>query len=471
MQLKHNRILPLIILFLGSLISCKKNVDVPAPASVVTPPAAPVIVVADPNKIKDSVLLYTKDLYLWHSQIPSTFDARSFSDPETIMTSIRQYSIEPGFTAPVDRWSFAMKKTEWDNLSGGLGSTFAATSKVAGDFGISVFFFAQGDLRVRSVERESPAGRAGISRSWRITKINGNSNIESSNATFIVDAVYESAQTTFTFLKPDGTTTEISLTAANYKKHPVHFDAVYTVNSKKIGYLVFNSFLGDTVEINNEFNRVFNNFSSQNVSDVIIDLRYNGGGYVSVQKKLANYLINASANNSLMMKEQYNDKNASYNSSVFFKKTGSLNLNRVFFIVSSSTASASELLINNLKPYMDVKLIGPSNTHGKPVGYFPVPVGEWYIFPVSFRTTNKNGEGNYFNGFPVNSKVNDGINKDWGDITESCLASSIKFISSGAFRTQGGEVFNEPLPEVTKSNSILDAPFFKGIVETNRASN
>jgi len=128
-------------------------------------------------------------------------------------------------------------------------------------------------------------------------------------------------------------------------------------------------------------------------------------------------------------------------------------------------------LINNLKPYMDVKLIGPSNTHGKPVGYFPVPVGEWYIFPVSFKTTNKNGEGSYFNGFPVNSKVNDGINKDWGDLTESCLASSIKFISGGAFRTQGEAVYTELLPEVKRSNSILDAPFFKGIVETTRASN
>ncbi len=468
MQLKLSRFLPLIILSLGSLIACKKNVDVPAPTSAITPAAAPVAVTVDPNKIKDSVLLYSKDIYLWNNQIPSTFDARSFADPIAIMMAIRQYSIEPGFSAPVDRWSFAMKKTEWDNLSGGLGSTFAGTKAANGDFGLTVFFFSQGDLRVKSVEKESPAGRAGIRRSWRVTKINGNSNIETSNATFIVDAVYESTQTSFTFLKPDGTSVDISLTAAHYKEHPVHLDTVYSTNSKKVGYLVFNSFLGDTVEINNEFNRVFNNFASQNVSDIVIDLRYNGGGYVSVQKKLANYLITSSANNSLMMKEQYNDKNSAYNSSTFFRKTGSLNLNRIFFIVTNSTASASELLINNLKPFMDVKLIGPTNTHGKPVGFFPIPVGEWYIFPVSFKTTNKNGEGSYFSGFPVNSKANDGINKDWGDITESSLASAIKFISGGAFRTQGEETYQELLPEVKRSNLILDAPFFKGIVETKK---
>ena len=51
---------------------------------------------------------------------------------------------------------------------------------------------------------------------------------------------------------------------------------------------------------------------------------------------------------------------------------------------------------------MDVQLVGGSPTHGKPVGYFPVPVGDWYVFPMSFRTTNKNDEGNYFSGFPVN---------------------------------------------------------------------
>lgn len=468
MQFKINRLLPVIILALSSLIACKKNHDVAA-TTIPTPSPTPVAVTTDPEKIKDSVLLYTKDLYLWYNQIPSSFDARSYADPLAIMTAIRPYSIEPGFSAAVDRWSFAMKKTEWDNLSGGLGTTFGATSTTTGDFGLGVFFNAEGDLRVKSVERESPAGLAGIRRSWRITKLNGSTNITTSNSTFIVDAVYNSTQSTFTFVKPDGSTVDITLTAAHYKEHPVSLDTVYTINSKKIGYLVFNSFLGDTVEINSEFNRVFNRFASQNVSDVVVDLRYNGGGYVSVQEKLANYLITSSANNSLMMKEQYNDKNSAYNSSTNFKKSGSLNLSRIFFIVTSGTASASELLINNLKPYMDVKLIGPTNTHGKPVGFFPIPVGDWYIFPVSFRSTNASGAGNYFSGFPADSKASDGLNKDWGDVTESCLASAVKYISSGSFRLST-ESFQEQLPQVKQSNLVLDEPSFKGTIETRRPS-
>ena len=465
MQFKINRLLTVFLFVISLLTACKKTDVVTTTTPNPTPTPTPVVT-TDPEKIKDSTLLYTKDVYLWYNQIPSTFDARSFADPAAIMTAIRQYSIEPGFSGAVDRWSFAMKKTEWNNMSGGLGSTFSSTSADDGDFGFGVFFLAEGDLRVKSAEKESPAGLAGIRRSWRITKINGNTNITSSNSSFIISNVYESTQSTFTFIKPNGTSVDITLNAAHYKEHPVYLDTVYTINSKKIGYLVFNSFLGDTVEINSEFNRVFSKFASQNISDVVIDLRYNGGGYVSVQEKLANYLIASSANNNLMMKEQYNDKNSAYNRSTYFKKLGSLNLSRVFFIVTGATASASELLINNLKPYMDVKLIGPTNTHGKPVGFFPIPVGEWYIFPVSFKTTNKNGEGSYFSGFPADAKVNDGLSKDWGDVTETCLASAVKYITGGTFRTSTEETFQELLPQVRTSNSALDAPSFKGTIET-----
>jgi carboxyl-terminal processing protease len=145
-----------------------------------------------------------------------------------------------------------------------------------------------------------------------------------------------------------------------------------------------------------------------------------------------------------------------------------VNLNRVFFIVSNSTASASELLINNLKPYLDVKLVGPSNTYGKPVGFFPIPVGDWYVFPVSFRTTNKNGEGNYFNGLTVDSKVADGLDKDWGDVNEACLASALKYISSGSFRTDGLRTDLQVDAQVEADNLKLEGTSFKGAIGSVR---
>ena len=415
------------------------------------PPVTPPV-----DKLKDSTVFYSRDIYLWYAQIPASFNGQTYADPDKIMTAIRSYSIEPGFTQPVDRWSFGIKKAEWDNVSSGAEQ----------DFGINVFFRVEGDLRVRFVERASPAGLAGIRRGWRITKINNITNITTGNANAIVTAVYNSPATSFTFEKPDGSTVDINLTTASYQSHPVFLDSVYTAGTKKLGYLVFNSFLGDTNEINNEFQRVFSRFAQENVDEVAVDLRYNGGGYVNVQQKLADYLVNASANGQLMMKEQFNDKYTQFNESANFQKQGSVNLSRVFFIVSSNTASASELVINNLKPFMNVLLVGPDKTYGKPVGFFPIPVEDWYIFPVSFRSTNKNGEGNYFNGLALNNQVADGLDQDWGNENESCLASVLHYVTTGAFRA-GRPVTNEDA-QVTESNKILDASLFKGTVDTRR---
>jgi hypothetical protein len=141
-------------------------------------------------------------------------------------------------------------------------------------------------------------------------------------------------------------------------------------------------------------------------------------------------------------------------------------LNRLFFIVSQNTASASELLINSLMPYMEVQLIGPSHTHGKPVGFYPIPVFDWYIFPVSFRTVNKNGEGNYFNGLNLNYQVTDGLDKDWGDAGEGCLSSVLNYINNGSFARFGftPEQRAGLSEEVQHSNSRLGEPRFKGML-------
>jgi carboxyl-terminal processing protease len=206
------------------------------------------------------------------------------------------------------------------------------------------------------------------------------------------------------------------------------------------------------------------------VNEVAVDLRYNGGGYVSVQEKFADYLANAAANGNVMMTEKYNDKYSDYNYTTRFQKKGSLNLSRVFFIVSKNTASASELLINNLKPYLDVKLVGPQNTYGKPVGFFPYPVGDWYVFPVSFRSTNKNGEGNYFNGLTINGQVADGLDKNWGDKTETDLAAVLNYVSTGSFGTGTTPASAKSAAELraASGNDKLDIRSFKGAVDLRR---
>lgn len=442
MRTKLNLLFPVLVVV---AFSCKKDND----TGNNNPP-----ITTEADKVKDSTIEYTRDIYLWYTQIPADFKQRSYADPNAIMEAIRAYSKEPGFTNPVDRWSFAIKQEDWDNVSAGI----------AKDFGINVFFRQEGDLRVRMVEKASPAGQAGIRRGWRITAINGSTNITTANADAIVNAIYYSNNVSLKLQKPDGSATDVSLTAASYQEQPLALDTVYSIGGKKAGYMVYNSFLGDSLNTMTEFQRVFNRFNSQDVDDVIIDLRYNGGGYVLYQRELANYLVSNVAQGNVMMKQEYNDKYAQFNSIVNFSKKGTLNLPRIFFIVSNSSASASELLINNLKPYMNVFLVGPSRTYGKPVGYFEIPVGEWYIFPVSSRTTNKNGEGNYFNGFELNSTVADGLDKDWGDTGESCLASALKYISTGAFRMPAIDEFS-PDPQINSINAGKLDKSFKGMVE------
>lgn len=448
-------ILVLSVLTLGVLAACKKESFFNESTAATSTNSKP----SSSDIVKDSTLVYAKDLYLWYKNIPSAFNPRSYNDPSAIMAAIRQYSQEPGFADPVDKWSFAMKQTEWNNISSGI----------AGDFGLGLVYRNENDLRVKNVEVSSPAGKAGIHRGWRVTKINGNSNIAYGNKDFVSENVFKSSSTTFTFEKPNGSAIDIKLSIGSYQEQPIALDSVYTVASKKLGYMVFNSFLGDTSQVYQRFNTIFSKFAQQNVNDVVIDLRYNGGGYVSMQEKLANYLVKSAATGGIMMRQQFNDKLTEYNETTTFKKLGTLNLDRIFFIVSTSTASASELLINNLKPYMDVKLVGPANTHGKPVGFFPYPVGDWYIFPVSFRTVNKNGEGNYFNGIPVSNKTADGVDKDWGDATEASLASVLSYVSTGSFRVKTAEVYTENA-RVQEANKGLDQYSFKGAIDRRRLS-
>ena len=411
------------------------------------------------DKIKDSAWSYAKDLYLWNINLPSDFNARTYADPDAIMKALRPYSNEPGFSDPVDRWSFAIKKKEWDDLSSGI----------SGDFGLGIFFMSDNDLRVSYVEPASPAAAAGIQRSWRIVSVNNNATVNTDDATVsrITDAVFNSSSTSFTFKKPDGTDVDIALTAKTYQEEPIILDSVYINGGNKTGYFVYNSFLGNIGNIKNRLTNIFNTFSAVGVTDMVIDLRYNGGGYVELQNELANYLVPAAGNNSVMLKEKFNDNySALFDTTINYQKKGALDLNRIFFIITKNTASASELLINSLKPYMDVKLIGRAS-HGKPVGYFNIGVGDWYIFPVSFRSVNKNGEGNYFNGLQPDATVDDGLDKPWGDVNENCLASALHYINNGAFSRISPRTQQDV--NLENSNTALDVKRFKGAVGERRS--
>lgn len=446
-----------VLVVLAVAGSCKKEKS----SSVVTPPVDTTGNTGNTtaSKIKDTAISYSRDIYLWNTQIPDTFKTQDYADPNAIMEGIRRYSKEPGFTDPVDRYSFAAKQSDWDDISSG----------VAQDFGLNIFFLEDHDLRVRFVEPASPAGLAGVRRGWKITKINNNTDISIANSDFIVNNVYGSSASTITFLKPDGSSVDLSLAAGTYQETPVYLDSVYNVGAKKVGYLVFTSFLGDTTAVYSRLQQVFTRFSTSGVTDVVVDIRYNGGGYVTMSQKLADFLVKASANGQPMMTQKFNDNYADLNETTSFAKLGSLDISNLYFIVSSNTASASELLINNLKPYMNVKMVGEA-TYGKPVGFFPIAVGDWYIFPVSFRSTNSTGEGNYFGGIAVDKEVDDGLDKDFGDVNERQLASVLSYINTGSFgyAPRNNGLSATLASQVKQTNQRLMGKAFKGAVAAPR---
>ena len=128
---------------------------------------------------------------------------------------------------------------------------------------------------------------------------------------------------------------------------------------------------------------------------------------------------------------RHNEKHALNNSTQKSTYKGvALDLNRVFFITTSETASASELVINSLTSYMDVFLVG-SRTHGKPVGMyvFEIEKLDLAILPICFKTTNSIGYGDYFDGLPVTIDETDDIDHNWGDPEEAMLKTAMEAIT------------------------------------------
>jgi hypothetical protein len=213
-----------------------------------------------------------------------------------------------------------------------------------------------------------------------------------------------------------------------------------------VGYFVFESFVstessaGGSTYVKNELDQMFSSFESQGVSEVIVDLRYNGGGAVITAEYLSNMLVPLAANKKLMYSYAINKEMEAdgwkdfFFTPVNFDKTNSLNLNRIYFLVTAgSTASASELLINNLSPFIETKLIGEKHTYGKPVGFFPWEILKTDLYAVSFKTTNNLGYGDYFEGMPVDLNVGDDVSKNWGNTEDGMLKQALYYAENGAF--------------------------------------
>lgn len=422
----------------------------------------------------DSVYLYSKEIYLWNTALPdfNTFNPRQYkrsTELETansVMTAIRNFNDhdkEKGYSYVTTHEQAGLSKSGEDIDYG----FFVKDGYNYNQFGQRSF---KGWF-VSYCYPESDAGKAGVKRGWKINKINGTllttQNVNIINNVFVHQSTKADSTTTFEFIKPDqegGGTQTNTFTIKKFTANPVLYSNVFTsASGKTVGYLVFNKFFGQSAR--DEIGRVFTEFQNKNINELILDLRYNGGGITATQDTLANLIAPAAANGSVMYTYEYNSQLQSNDfpllkrkfgwSNNFFTKENNterfniknnLNLTRVFVIVSHATASASELLINNLKgirPLLNVQLIGDendagryksSNTYGKPVGFFGIDLFKKVTFyPVSFRTINQKSEADFYSGFPPDFVMYDGVDKNWGDQTEDCFFAALFYINNNRY--------------------------------------
>ncbi len=435
----------------------------------------------DEDLLKDSVYLYTYGFYLWQADLPDWFadvrgNTRRFNSADAVLESLKTYTRDNS-GAPLDRFSFLDR---WGTVNSEI------QQGLAGSFGFDVRYNNDTDLYVKKVDVGSPADRAGVKRGWQVLSINGKSDLslaslEADNFNFLFDAL-DGQSIDLLFGKPDGNEVSLRLSRGNYQLQPILASRVYTVGSKKIGYFAFDIFVsthsdqGDPTYVKSQLDQLMIQFEEAGVAEMIVDLRYNGGGAVVTAEYLSNLLAPSSVGAGLMYTNKINqgldDFLLSHHvhidfSPVHFQKTNTLNLDRIYFLVTEGTASASELLINNLTPHVDVKLVGEDRTYGKPVGFFNWNILGVDLYAVSFQTFNSVGNGGYFGGMEVDKLVYDDLTKDFGDPEEDMIAEALYYARHGGFsadrvslqaRAAGRTISNN-----AHLNEVLDNRGIKGM--------
>jgi carboxyl-terminal processing protease len=500
------------LLLLVFFSSCKKNAGVKPSTDSTTSTVGTSLSTKDEDSLKYYIYHYMQvtitegadtvtkiPQYYWYSQVPALNPFSSaYDSAEDLLNAIISYPVNPQTGGPIDRYSFLDRTGEVaaQDLNGMSGTgvvrpgNLATANTISGDLGFEAGYAEDGSgnlyLFVLYVYANSSAGLQGVQRGWQITAINGNTDI--SNTSLVNNAIYNSASSTFIFAEPSGATTTLTISASNYTLTPVLFDTVYDFNSVPVGYFVFKQFVdvynssGAPTVTKTELDDVFTKFKNANVKDVIVDLRYNTGGSVTTAEYIDSLLAPLKAANQLMYTYKYNDKiTANINQLGFTQQvnfgstTGGLNLDNVFFITDNLTASASELTINNLRPYETVKLVGDT-TYGKPVGFFDWPIYDYDsagnqqfladLYDINYATYNSQGIGDYYQGFPPDYLDGDYINIPWGNLNDPDLVDIENYIDNGEFRTTANaRLTNQLLLPKLKNSAIHNPRLFVGMVD------
>lgn len=404
--------------------------------------------------------------YLWYREVPAGLN------PDNYPTAIDYFNVlkSPLITAsgkPKDEFHFTYSTHEWKQLQ---------SSGVSLGYGITWSRLASSAPRtwyVSMVEPGSPAAGAGVRRGDRLTMVDfvdfsnatGTDSVNRINAGLFPDTPGELHAFT---LERSGVQYTVGLTAADVAATPVQNTSVIETPTGKVGYLTFNS---HNAVAERQLIDAFNHLKQENVSDLVLDMRYNGGGLLYLAGQLGYMIAGPAQSNGKDFERMIrNDKREVLDPVPFVDITLGfpspnpvpvgqplpwLGLKRITILTTSGTCSASEAVINGLRGIdVEVNIVG-ARTCGKPYGFVPRDNCGTTYFAIELQGANNKGFGDYADGFGATCAVPDDLSRQLGDRSEGMLAVALRLRETGQCGT--GNVSARSVPMELVRHPALEA--------------
>jgi carboxyl-terminal processing protease len=369
-----------------------------------------------------SQVMYVRDVmdeyYFWYRELPRVNPA-NYANPEAYLEAVRYRPLDSSFSYITSR---------------AANEAFYGESQFVG-FGFSTQT-TETEMRILQVFPDSPASEAGLARGDRIVEINGRSVRELIDTGLVggaFGATEPGVTATVTFQSLSGEQRRASMTKRVVTIPTVSLTRTFRVDGRTVGYLFFRNFVNPSYAALDD---AFQALKTAGATELVVDLRYNGGGLVDVAVHLASLVGGVATQDRVFATFQHNDKNTSLNEDLRFKTATpqSLNLSRLFVLTTRGSASASELLINSLRPYMPVVVVGDA-TYGKPVGQYGFTFCDKVLAPVAFALVNVEGRGDFFGGIEPDCPASDDIEHELGSAEEASLSEALHYVRTGSCRT------------------------------------
>ena len=438
-------------------------------------------------EINDFVWKGMNTYYLWQDSIPSLNDER-FSTQEDLFSYLSNYDQPAELFASlkhqpdvVDKWSWIVDDyialeayfSGMRNTSGAKIKLYLTDDESSDVYGIIRYIIPNTDAASKPIER----GDVFNSVNGVLLNTSNYQDLLYASDTYILNlgTLYFNTNTQTIEITPTGES--VTLNNGAYAENPIHQKTVFDVNGHTIGYLMYNSF---TSNYNQDLNNAFQYLKNENITDLILDLRYNGGGSVQTAGYLAS-MITGQFEGQVLTQEKWNSKWQSWleinhpdwlvnhftNTMYDGTTINNLNLNSIVILTTDSSASASELIINALKPYIDVVTIG-TTTHGKYVASVTLydspnfskeninPDHLWAMQPIVLKELNSVGD--YApNGFEPSIILNEDFSNmgTLGSDTEALTARAINYIVTGNKTSSFKNTFvSEPERQIKSWNKL-----------------